>query len=85
VSSPEADIARELAPAVLQSVWPVIYSAGFAGVVCLVLLWILYKTLSRHTEAQIKNTMQLEEISKDLKEIARSFKDMERFIERRRG
>jgi len=82
--SVESEIARELAPAVLQGVWPVIYSAGFAGVVCLVLLWILYKTLSRHTEAQIKNTEKLETISEDLKEIVKSLRDMERFIERRR-
>lgn len=83
VLSPEAQIAQQLAPQVLQSVWPVIYSAGFAGLICLILLWILYKTLQRYTETQIKNTLQLEEIGKDLKEIAAALRELEKYIERR--
>ena len=82
--TPEAEIAKQLAPELMQNVWPIIYSAGFAGLVCLVLLWILYKTLTNHTEAQIKNTLLLEEVAKDLKEIAKSLHDLERYIERRR-
>jgi len=70
--------------AIPQEAWPVIYSAGFAGIVCLILLWILFNTLSRHTEAQIRNTAQLEEISRDLKEVVRAFAAFQAVIERRR-
>jgi hypothetical protein len=80
-------VAREVSPIVSivpQDAWPVIYSAGFAGIVCLILLWILFKVLSKHTEAQIRNTMQLEEISRDLKEISTAFRAFQSVIERRK-
>jgi len=81
----EAQVVREvMTPAVPVEAWPVIYSAGFAGIVCLILLWILYNVLTKHTEAQIKNTATLDEISKDLKEIAHSYRTFQSVIERRR-
>jgi len=75
----EAQAAEQL----LRNAWPVIYSAGFAGLVCLILLYILYRLLSQYTEAQIKNTLMLEEITKDLRQIVDKLGGLERHLERR--
>lgn len=81
--TPETEIAKQIAPEIMQNIWPVIYSAGFAGLVCLILLLFLYKILTKHIEAQTRNSLMLEEVGKDLKDIAASLHDLEKYIERR--
>lgn len=69
---------------VLTGLLPVMASAGFAGVVCLILLWIIHKVLDKHSTMMIKNTATLEEVAKDLKDIATALRQVQGNLERRR-
>lgn len=67
----------------LEKVAPIIGPAGFAGLVAIVLLYIIHRILDSHTKMMIELTMTLKHATETLEKIVDSLDKLKDHIERR--